>query len=242
MMKPLLIPLTYFCLQTWQGIPQAKCQVQLSMMDDAFDDQYLGCAKEMDTEAHKLLKEEMTPPFSTVWQKATETWKNMKSISRPRGFKDEYGIAIVAYTNDTKYNGKTFSSTFNDAVSGTKRSRAASMANFKFKAFHYYLTRVLQFLRGKCNVMYNKTVYRGTQFQYTGSGKIRFGFFASSSISRKVAEDFGTGTIFTIRMMCLDVDRMFGCMCMFPLCAVPALRRQLACHTSSEPPNDHKIC
>ncbi|XP_077683145.1 ecto-ADP-ribosyltransferase 5-like isoform X3 [Eretmochelys imbricata] len=58
MLRPLLIPLTYFCLHTWLGIPQTKCEVKLSMMDDAFDDQYLGCAKEMDGIAPGLLEKE----------------------------------------------------------------------------------------------------------------------------------------------------------------------------------------
>ncbi|XP_024068622.1 T-cell ecto-ADP-ribosyltransferase 2-like [Terrapene carolina triunguis] len=208
MLRPLLIPLTYFCLQTWLGIPQAKCEVELSMMPDAFDDQYLGCAEEMDEIAPKLLKEEksMSSVFCSVWDKANETWKNMKTISRPDGFKDEYGIAIVAYTDPTKYPEykKTFSTIFNDAVSGTNRSRAAYMASFQFKAFHYYLTRALQLLwkdaGGKCGAMYKTTVYRGvnTSSKYTGQASIRFGYFASSSINRKVAESFGKATFFTI--------------------------------------------
>ncbi|XP_065279482.1 ecto-ADP-ribosyltransferase 5-like [Emys orbicularis] len=206
MLRPLLIPLTYFCLQTWLGIPQAKCEVQLNMMKDAFDDQYIGCAEEMHGIAHKLIQPEMSP-FSPLWENATEKWNRVKTtITRPSNFEDEYGIALVAYTDPTKYTkyNKIFSTIFNDAVSGTNRSRAAYMASFQFKAFHYYLTRALQLLwketGEKCGVMYKTTVYRGvnTTSKYTGQASIRFGYFASSSINRKVAESFGKATFFTI--------------------------------------------
>ncbi|KAM9170805.1 T-cell ecto-ADP-ribosyltransferase 2-like isoform 2-T4 [Pangshura tecta] len=210
MVKSLLIPLTYFCLQTWLGIPQAKCQVNLSMMDDAFDDQYLRCDEDMDKIAAELILSEMSP-FSPMWKNAIDKWNSVKkTLSLPNGFKDEYGVAIVAYTDPNPYNGKNFPTTFNDAVSGTNRSRAASMANFQFQAFHYYLTRALQLLwekSGGCNVM----VYRGVpvSFQHSG-GNIRFGYFASSSINKEVAEQFRTkraqqkGTLFIIRT-CLGV-------------------------------------
>ncbi|XP_039353034.1 LOW QUALITY PROTEIN: T-cell ecto-ADP-ribosyltransferase 2-like [Mauremys reevesii] len=213
MVKSLLIPLTYICLQTWLEIPQAKLQVNLSMMDDAFDDQYLRCGEKMDGIARDLIQSEMSP-FSPVWENATEKWNNVKkNLALPNGFKDEYGIAIVAYTDHNPYNA-ILPTTFNDAVSGTNRSRAASMANFQFQAFHYYLTRALQLLwekSGGCNVMYNMTVYRGVpvSFQHSG-GNIRFGYFASSSINKEVAEGFRTkralekGSLFIIHT-CLGV-------------------------------------
>ncbi|KAM7181240.1 LOW QUALITY PROTEIN: ecto-ADP-ribosyltransferase 5-like [Macrochelys suwanniensis] len=201
MMRPLLIPLTYFCLQTWLGIPQAKCQVELSMMDDAFDDQYMGCAEKMDEIAPGLLGNEtsMSSLFSTVWEKSKQKWELVKKESLPPNFKDEYGRAIVAYTDNTTGNSSTtFSTIFNDAVSGTKRSRTDYMDHFQFKAFHYYLTRALQLLIKTLNVTYNMMLYRGTKSQYRGSGLIRFGYFASSSINKQVAETFGTDTLFTI--------------------------------------------
>ncbi|XP_044879453.1 ecto-ADP-ribosyltransferase 5-like [Mauremys mutica] len=195
MMKSLLIPLTYFCLQTWLGIPQAKCQVQLSMMDDAFDDQYLGCTKEMEKKAHELLKEEMSPPFSMVWENATKKWEDVKITSPLRDY-DKYGIALIAYTDPTRVdNDKVFSTIFNEAVNRSWKSRDDYMKHFPFKAFHYYLTRALQVLREGCNV-----VYRGDpkSFEYKG-GNIRFGRFASSSINERVAEEFSKGgTVFTI--------------------------------------------
>ncbi|XP_053871917.1 ecto-ADP-ribosyltransferase 5-like isoform X1 [Malaclemys terrapin pileata] len=196
-MKPLLIPLTYFCLQTWLGIPQAKCQVELSMMDDAFDDQYIGCAEEMDGIAPELLEKEksMSSVFSRVWENSEQKWELVKKkIPLPTGFKDEHGRAIIAYTDDD------FHSELNAAVRGAGTSRAHYMASFPFKAFHYYLTRASQLLRGRCDVMYKRTVYRGVSasFQHTGSGHIRFGYFASSSFDIGIAKTFGTDTLFAI--------------------------------------------
>ncbi|KAM7179291.1 ecto-ADP-ribosyltransferase 5-like isoform 5-T5 [Macrochelys suwanniensis] len=103
MMKSLLIPLTYFCLQTWLETPQANLQVELSLMPDAFDDQYIGCAEEMDGIAPELLKEEKSVPsvFSRVWENSEKKWELVKKkISLPTGFKDENGRAIIAYTDD----------------------------------------------------------------------------------------------------------------------------------------------
>nr|XP_005313719.1 ecto-ADP-ribosyltransferase 5-like [Chrysemys picta bellii]XP_042703444.1 ecto-ADP-ribosyltransferase 5-like [Chrysemys picta bellii] len=197
MLRPLLIPLTYFCLQTWLGIPQAKCQVELSMMDDAFDDQYIECAEEMDGIAPELLKEEKFMPsvFSRVWENSEQKWELVKKkIPLPTGFKDEHGRAIIAYTDND------FHSELNAAVRENGTSRAHYMASFQFKAFHYYLTRALQLLRGRCDVMYKMTLYRGVsvRFQHTGSGHIRFGYFASSSFDKRIAKKFGNATLFTI--------------------------------------------
>ncbi|KAG6922054.1 ADP-ribosyltransferase 5 [Chelydra serpentina] len=81
------------------------------------------------------------------------------------------------------------------------------MASFQFKAFHYYLTRALQLLRGRCDVMYKRTVYRGVSagFQHMGPGPIRFGYFASSSFDIGVAKKFGTDTLFIIHT-CFGVE------------------------------------
>ncbi|CAM4339614.1 ecto-ADP-ribosyltransferase 5 [Caretta caretta] len=208
MLGPLLIPLTYFCLHTSLGIAQTKREVKLSMMDDAFDDQYLGCAKKMDGIAPGLLEKEKSKSslLRTVWEKAEQQWEKVKKkISRPRDFTDKQGIAIVAYTDKIQIYNEVFPTTFNKAVRENGTSQADYMAKFHFKAFHYYLTTALQLLRKGCDVTYNRKVYRGTQTKYIGSGDMRFGHFASSSIEEKEAEKFGTNTFFTIRS-CFGVE------------------------------------
>ncbi|XP_067414529.1 ecto-ADP-ribosyltransferase 5-like [Emydura macquarii macquarii] len=202
MLRPPLLPLTHVCLYILLGIPQDTCQVQLSMMPDAFDDQYIGCEVEMDGRAPGLLMEEMSMStlLSTVWKNSEQKWQSVKTkLSLPSGFKDEHGRAIVAYT-DNAFHGE-----LNQAVRENGKSPADYMDKFHFKAFHYYLTRALRLLRGSCGVMYKETVYRGTDVSHTGSGIIRFGFFASSSFDRAKAEKFGKATVFTIHT-CLGVD------------------------------------
>uniref|UniRef100_A0A8C0QLH2 NAD(P)(+)--arginine ADP-ribosyltransferase n=1 Tax=Chelonoidis abingdonii TaxID=106734 RepID=A0A8C0QLH2_CHEAB len=182
--SPASAPLSGLCFPTNE---------ELSMMEDAFDDQYIGCAENMDRTADGKIESEMSQ-FSLLWENARKKWNSVKttiSPSLPSNFKDEYGIAIVAYTNSTiLYNGKTFSTIFNDAVSGAKRSQAASTNNFEFPYFHYYLTRALQCLKGDCDEMNKITV---------------FGRFASSSTNKKEAEKFGTVTVFIIHT-CFGVN------------------------------------
>ncbi|XP_053874955.1 ecto-ADP-ribosyltransferase 5-like [Malaclemys terrapin pileata] len=199
MMTSLLIPLTYFCLQTWLETTQAKLQIELDMMPDAFDDQYIGCAEEMAGIAPVLLEKEksMSKMLRDVWENATEKWEEVKTkISLPSGFQDEYGRTIIAYTD------KRFSSEFNKAVRENGKSRAYYNESFQFKASHYYLTRASQLLRRRCDVTYKMEVFRGisgVEFQKKKPGFIRFGQFASSSPKKQVAETFGMDTFFGIR-------------------------------------------
>uniref|UniRef100_A0A8C8SBX0 NAD(P)(+)--arginine ADP-ribosyltransferase n=1 Tax=Pelusios castaneus TaxID=367368 RepID=A0A8C8SBX0_9SAUR len=188
--------------QITSGEVKAKCQVELDMMPDAFDDQYIGCEREMDGIAPGLLEIEKSnsSQFRTAWENSEEQWQNVKTkISLPPGFKDEYGRAIITYSDND------FHAELNWAVRKNGKSRADYMDNFHLKAFHYYLTRALQLLKGNCAVMYSKTVYRGTTVSHTGSGTVRFGFFASSSFDRDVAEQFGKATVFTIHT-CFGID------------------------------------
>ncbi|XP_075775784.1 ecto-ADP-ribosyltransferase 5-like isoform X2 [Pelodiscus sinensis] len=211
-MRSLLIPLTYVCLQTWLGTAQAPTKRALDKMPHAFDDQYIGCAEEMERSASEWLKDEKSNSalFHVVWINATNKWEEVKrNIPLPRSFQDEYGIAIVAYTN-------RFNRGLNEEVRKNWESQAEYKVNFKFKAFHYYLTRALQLLRGKCDGMYKQTVYRGVpdvEYHFKGmeSNPIRFGHFASSSLNKKVAKEFAkkgssdTSTFFTIHT-CFGVD------------------------------------
>nr|XP_025037439.1 ecto-ADP-ribosyltransferase 5-like [Pelodiscus sinensis] len=171
----------------------------------AFDDQYIGCANKMDEIVPGLLEKEkpMSSRLRMVWETSEKKWQEVKTkLPLPTGFKDEHGRAIVAYTDND------FHEEFNHAVKSTGTSRDNYMEHFQFKAFHYYLTRALQLLRGKCDERYKMAVYRGVKgirFQHTGSDPIRFGQFTSSSVNKEVAKIFGTDTFFTI-YTCFGVD------------------------------------
>ncbi|XP_030412026.1 ecto-ADP-ribosyltransferase 5-like isoform X3 [Gopherus evgoodei] len=99
----LLITVTYLCAHTLMDIPQVNCQPVLDMAYDAFDDQYIGCTEVMENIIKsKLLRQEKSTHkvFSKSWEAAKKQWNNKKkNLSLPIGFKDENGIAVLAYTS-----------------------------------------------------------------------------------------------------------------------------------------------
>ncbi|XP_003508636.2 T-cell ecto-ADP-ribosyltransferase 1-like [Cricetulus griseus] len=170
----------------------------LDMAPDAFDDQYEGCVQEMEKKAPQLLEEDfnMNKELKFAWEMAEDKWKEVKhKMTYLKGFSDYHGTAVVMYTGGIYKK-------FNKAVRDFKKDPS----NFPYKAFHYYLTRALQLLNNnKCY-----TVYRGTnnKFHYSGTGFVRFGHFASSSLNKNIASsNFGSasGTLFTI-ITCLGVN------------------------------------
>ncbi|XP_065437919.1 ecto-ADP-ribosyltransferase 5-like isoform X2 [Chrysemys picta bellii] len=200
----LLITVTYLCAHTLMDIPQVNCQPVLDMAFNAFDDQYIGCTEVMENIIKsKLLRQEKSrhKVFSKRWEAAKKQWNNnKKNLSLPRGFKDENGIAILAYTSGGEI---PLYQEFNKAVREAGKSRAYYLKHFPFKALHFYLTRALQLLKRDCAEMYEMEVYRGVRsLRYQPSkrgGMVRFGTFASSSLDRNVAHRFGSATFFTIR-------------------------------------------
>ncbi|KAG6922052.1 ADP-ribosyltransferase 5, partial [Chelydra serpentina] len=99
----LLTTVTYLCAHTLMDIPQVTCQPVLDMAYDAFDDQYIGCTEDMENIIKsELLRKEKSKHkvFSKRWEAAKKQWnEKKKNLSLPVGFKDENGIAILAYTN-----------------------------------------------------------------------------------------------------------------------------------------------
>ncbi|XP_068786985.1 ecto-ADP-ribosyltransferase 5 [Struthio camelus] len=194
---------TWLCLGALLGAPRAGALLPMDMMPGAFDDQYLGCAEAMEAAAPVLLEREGAGAarrlFRRVWRSAEERWRHVKgslAAGLPPGFKDEYGQAIVAYTDNGLHG------VFNAAVRGAGLSRAVYEARFPFKALHFYLTRALQLLRGACEPTYGTAVYRGlrgARYQLQGASPFRFGHFASASASEERAAAFGQDTFLTIR-------------------------------------------
>ncbi|XP_038621022.1 ecto-ADP-ribosyltransferase 5-like [Tachyglossus aculeatus] len=178
-------------------------QIKMTMEYDAFDDQYKGCENEMDLEASRLLEHEMRENelLQLSWVEAREKWQNgtkEKVSPLPSGFKDEYGIAVVMYTNDKIH------LDFNRAVRTNGTSLKNYKSNFQYKAVHFYLTRALQLLP---KVKYTMQLFRGSKEEFThrGMGPMRLGRFGSTSQNRSVSEEFGTCTFYTI-YTCLGVD------------------------------------
>ncbi|KAM5181664.1 ecto-ADP-ribosyltransferase 5-like [Mantella aurantiaca] len=164
----------------------------ITMNPNAFDDQYEGCEEEMDIEIQSSLLEEeknADPDFGHAWDLAMEVWNETKEYVNeeiPDGFRDEFAIAIIIYSNDTVY------SDFNEAVRNYDRE------NFNFHSLHFFMTRAMNFLRSDCPVPVYRGVNRVRLLPEDIGGKIRFGQFTSSSRNHTVAENFGTGTFFNI--------------------------------------------
>ncbi|XP_078514780.1 GPI-linked NAD(P)(+)--arginine ADP-ribosyltransferase 1-like [Lissotriton helveticus] len=170
----------------------------LDMALIAYDDQYKGCGKVMEAEIPQLfqLEYKTNKDFASAWDTAKEEWEDRKRYTvKPPGFKDEYAIAILAYT----INGPLHK-VFNAAVREAGRSREYYLRNFKFKALHYFLTNALRVLdeydTPKCHIVYRGI--KGVRFKSVGQRPIRFGQFTSSSLNSENALQFGKDTIFTI--------------------------------------------
>ncbi|KAM5182258.1 ecto-ADP-ribosyltransferase 5-like [Mantella aurantiaca] len=188
---------------------QTACQaVDLTMMHNAFDDQYLGCARQMEREMAAVLEQEKAyKPLGVMWYLAEQRWAVIKQQNVfPPGFKDEYGISVTLYTKESPF---PLYQQLNRNVSVAGRSRSHYMERFHFKALHFYLTRALQVLGGGGGgdgCAGGSQAYRGSWMKYKNvSSDLRFGQFASSSLSRKTAQRFGVNTMFTI-LTCFGVN------------------------------------
>ncbi|XP_043090191.1 NAD(P)(+)--arginine ADP-ribosyltransferase 2-like [Puntigrus tetrazona] len=164
----------------------------LDMATSSVDDQYDGCTVKM---AHlvktKYLQKEInnSVEFKNAWQEG-----EVNATAPEDNLTRNHSIAIYVYTN---FNSNVYRN-FNTAVRNGKK-------NYTKQAFNWYslqflLTdaiKVLTETQIKC-----KVTYRGTKAQFyqnVKGKKIRFGSFTSSSLERKVAQDFGNISCFEIK-------------------------------------------
>ncbi|XP_067916192.1 ecto-ADP-ribosyltransferase 5-like [Heterodontus francisci] len=140
--------------------------------------------------------------FDNVWSKAT---KEM-TMDPPSGLMKEHMFAVYAYTIS---NGSNFFRIFNEAMRQYGASDAIYAKNFKFIGFHYLLSVAMQTLNNISHCA-RKTTYRGfTKLAEAQVGsEIRFGYFASSSFSKKVALKFTKNTTKTNTF--LQIRSQFG--------------------------------
>ncbi|XP_055012782.1 ecto-ADP-ribosyltransferase 4-like [Boleophthalmus pectinirostris] len=163
--------------------------IPLNMMEKSVDDMYDGCSKEMD----EKVKNEYFPREMKNNQLFRDAWKKTESCVNDKYNKDkaltkDQVQALGVYTGNDVYG------PFNAAVrvSADKYTTSA----FKYHALHYWLTTALQTLN---NNKICRTTYRRSRDTFTGQldQEIRFGQFASSSVSPDVVE-FGNETCFQI--------------------------------------------
>uniref|UniRef100_F7BQR2 NAD(P)(+)--arginine ADP-ribosyltransferase n=1 Tax=Ornithorhynchus anatinus TaxID=9258 RepID=F7BQR2_ORNAN len=201
---PRLVTVAALWIQILLQMPQVGGkEIEMTMEYDAFDDQYEGCENKMDSEAPRLLEDEKrnNKVLRDAWASAETKWQKEikeKLSFLPSDFREEYGIAVVVYTN------QTFCQDFNWAVRTNGTSLEYYKNNFRYKAVHFYLTRALQLLpKVNCTMQ----LHRGSKMEFThsGTGPIRFGQFSSTSQNRSISEKFGMSTSYSIHA-CLGVS------------------------------------
>ncbi|XP_066059230.1 erythroblast NAD(P)(+)--arginine ADP-ribosyltransferase-like [Chamaea fasciata] len=176
--------------------------VPLDMALDSFDDQYQGCAPGMTAALSVLNRFEFqkNPLFAQVWVKAKAEWRKRGSRVSPLSSPDQ-AIAVMAYTMPDVH------MEFNAAVRVAGHSPQEYRDNFHFKMFHFLLTHALVTLRHAQNAQCHH-VFRGVRdihFKVRRGQRVRFGQFTSTSLSSKIALQFGTATIFQVHT-CHGVD------------------------------------
>ncbi|XP_036260337.1 NAD(P)(+)--arginine ADP-ribosyltransferase 2-like [Molothrus ater] len=176
--------------------------VPLDMARDSFDDQYRGCGPAMITALPSLygFEYQRNPHFARGWYHADAEWRKRGSPVSPLASPGQ-AVAVMAYTMKYLYK------EFNTAVRTAGQSSQEYRNNFHFKTLHFLLTDALGTLRhaqkGKCHHVYRGV--RGVHFKTRHGQRVRFGQFTSTSLSKEVAQKYGTDTIFEVHT-CHGVD------------------------------------
>ncbi|XP_004476787.1 GPI-linked NAD(P)(+)--arginine ADP-ribosyltransferase 1 isoform X2 [Dasypus novemcinctus] len=177
----------------------------------SFDDQYAGCAVAMTAALPDLNRTEFqaNKVYAAGWALASSQWQERQAWGpewglgparpppRPPGFRDEHGVALLAYTANSPLHKE-----FNAAVREAGRSRAHYLRHFPFKTLHFLLTEALQLLGGgqppsRCHQVFRGV--HGLRFRPAGPGAaVRLGGFASASLKNVAAQQFGEDTFFGI--------------------------------------------
>ncbi|EHB01137.1 GPI-linked NAD(P)(+)--arginine ADP-ribosyltransferase 1 [Heterocephalus glaber] len=183
----------------------------LDMALASFDDQYSGCAAAMTAALPELNHTEFqaNKVYAEGWALASSQWQEHQawepewglSTTRPPppppGFRDEHGVALLAYTANSPLHKE-----FNAAVREAGRSRAQYLQHFSFKTLHFLLTEALQLLGTGQRPPRCHQVYRGVhglRFRPVGPGAtVRLGGFTSASLKNVAAQQFGEDTFFGI--------------------------------------------
>lgn len=181
-------------------------ETPLDMAPASFDDQYAGCLADMTAALPDLNHSEFqaNKVYADGWALANIQWQDRRAWGSlwgslpppPPGFRDEHGVALLAYTANSPLHKE-----FNAAVREAGRSRAHYLHHFSFKTLHFLLTEALQLLRNHrspgCRQVYRGV--HGLRFRPAGPGAtVRLGGFASASLKNVAAQQFGEDTFFGI--------------------------------------------
>ncbi|NXM45408.1 NAR1 ribosyltransferase, partial [Gymnorhina tibicen] len=143
--------------------------------------------------------------LAKAWALAAAEWSVRPPPEPP--LPPAQAVALLAYTAPVPLHRD-----FNAAVRAAGRSRREYRDNFHFKALHFLLTQALAALRvtqgQKCH-----TVFRGVRdvrFEARPGATVRFGHFASASLSNASSWDFGTDSAFQVETCQGAVIREFS--------------------------------
>ncbi|XP_051865218.1 ecto-ADP-ribosyltransferase 5-like [Pristis pectinata] len=196
-----IVPLFAFCQQTvaFGGGEPGNDVIRLGMEENSAAYIFTQ-SEESDYLAIQYLQEEakQNETLAQAWEYATKRRKNDKCLSKspvPKGLKEEHVVSVIAYTLDTKLYAE-----FNQAVRMYGVNDSVYAEKFPFKSFHYLLSVAIDRLRKNMNRAPG-TTYRGMRRVAKGQEgkKMRFGYFASSSLDIEVSKKFSTSTVFTIK-------------------------------------------
>ncbi|KAM4851086.1 GPI-linked NAD(P)(+)--arginine ADP-ribosyltransferase 1 isoform X2 [Urocitellus parryii] len=157
-------------------------ETPLDMAPASFDDQYTGCAAAMMAALTDLNHTEFqtNKVYAEGWALANSQWQERQAWGSvwglsptrlpppPPGFRDEHGVALLAYTANSPLHKE-----FNAAVREAGRSRAHYLHHFSFKTLHFLLTEALQLLGRGQRSPQCRQVYRGVhglRFRPAGPG------------------------------------------------------------------------
>ncbi|ROL49876.1 Ecto-ADP-ribosyltransferase 5 [Anabarilius grahami] len=166
--------------------------IPLDMAENSVDDLYVGCKKTMTCLVEtELLQNELniSPGFREAWEEAE---KNHEPPAD--NLKEKNSFAIYVYTN---VNNQIYRY-FNNAVRSDKQKYKDR--TYTWYSLQFLLTEAIQILKESQNGC--KLTYRGTKLEFDKNvlnKQVRFGQFASSSLDRTEAVEFGTKSCFEIR-------------------------------------------
>ncbi|XP_065108671.1 ecto-ADP-ribosyltransferase 4-like [Paramisgurnus dabryanus] len=168
--------------------------IPLDMAENSVDDQYIGCAVEMNNLVEKenyLNKERKAnmSGFGDAWSKSEKKIEGKKL--EPLKTK-KHLIAIYVYTGVIGGVHKKFNQ---DVRTGREKYQ---YKKFSWYTLYFWLTRAIQTLKETQNGCIS--TYRRTSVKFNGvnNTEIRFGSFASSSLDRDVGLKFGNESCFEI--------------------------------------------
>uniref|UniRef100_A0A8C9XR89 NAD(P)(+)--arginine ADP-ribosyltransferase n=2 Tax=Sander lucioperca TaxID=283035 RepID=A0A8C9XR89_SANLU len=166
--------------------------IPLSLSSDSVDDMYYGCSEKMliKVKRHYLPGSTREGLHSTYTKLcALKAMKN-KDIYDPLSW--NHFRALCAYT----------AGSYNNLNQAIRRGKASYKTSFGFHALHFLLSDAIRLL--KLNQRSCYTTYRRSKLLFSGEfgQTIRFGSFASSSLSKDLHQ-FG-------RRTCFEIHTCFG--------------------------------